>query len=615
MNLIKQAMKALAANEVDTTVAQVMEQADDEKLTKHLNGLQDKSLDDASRPQKQSAGVMAIWLMFKCYSILSTNEQIRRGDDYDAKLRAHGIVLKWVKALGNRELSWPANATVIVDLFLHPKIGVLHCHNCRARFEHFAQMLAPDVSVPDTSHLCVLCHNQSKFSGKGSKMKAVPLNKADKAVDGAMSNPQVLIECVVLKAVGGLLTVPALAHVQPLPAVDTYEYTRRLSSGLVELHDNTEACMNGSQRPLKDRVWAEWTFTAENDVDEDRACRIVFEEELRFVLQDTLAAVVANMPAGDAFDATLQAQKVAVEHVLTNVIVANWDTNYEDEELSDYEIRMFRYETPEATARVAPGAPCRFKVDVSFHIAPEVNYVDMLSEYMVANVHSLMQKVVGADATTDPNCMTAMHDRQSGAIGKEHLTKAKRRGNASAPSCNNEAESLLANVDGSLSRRSNQTTSAVSAVAVNQRNPARQALISKLMNPQTREACERDIEGCRLAGKEIVAKDKKRSAAIEKYDAVMLELKHTRRERLDKLKNQRLAATLQVTRVENIATAATLNETDLRAQFRSWDLLHKFAPAADRWKILLHEHHKALLIADDIEETEQVGRTCIVAHQ
>ena len=91
-------------------------------------------------------------------------------------------------------------------------------------------MLAPDVSVPDTSHLCVLCHNQSKFSGKGSKMKAVPLNKADKAVDGAMSNPQVLIECVVLKAVGGLLTVPALAHVQPLPAVDTYEYTRRLSS-------------------------------------------------------------------------------------------------------------------------------------------------------------------------------------------------------------------------------------------------------------------------------------------------------------------------------------------------------------------------------------------------
>ena len=124
--------------------------------------------------------------------------------------------------------------------------------------------------------------------------------------------------------------------------------------------------MNGSQRPLKDRVWAEWTFTAENDVDEDRACRIFFEEELRFVLQDKLAAVVANMPAGDAFDATLQAQKVAVEHVLTNVIVANWDTNYEDEELSDYEIRMFRYETPEATARVAPGAPCSSRLTSRF---------------------------------------------------------------------------------------------------------------------------------------------------------------------------------------------------------------------------------------------------------
>ena len=71
--------------------------------------------------------------------------------------------------------------------------------------------------------------------------------------------------------------------------------------------------MNGSQRPLKDRVWAEWTFTAENDVDEDRACHIFFEEELRFVLQDQLAAAVADMPAGDALDATLQAQKVAVD--------------------------------------------------------------------------------------------------------------------------------------------------------------------------------------------------------------------------------------------------------------------------------------------------------------
>jgi hypothetical protein len=38
----------------------------------------------------------------------------------------------------------------------------------------------------------------------------------------------------------------------------------------------------------------------------------------------------------------------------------------------------------------------QFKVDVSFHIAPQVNYVVMLSEYMVANVYSLMQKVMVA---------------------------------------------------------------------------------------------------------------------------------------------------------------------------------------------------------------------------
>ena len=67
-------MKALAANKEDVTVAQVMAQADSSKITKILEGKKDQSLD--GRPQKQSMGVNAIWLMFKVYSPLSTNEQV-----------------------------------------------------------------------------------------------------------------------------------------------------------------------------------------------------------------------------------------------------------------------------------------------------------------------------------------------------------------------------------------------------------------------------------------------------------------------------------------------------------------------------------------------------------
>ena len=61
-------MKALAANKEDVTVAQVMAQADSSKISKILEGKKDQSLD--GRPQKQSMGVNAIWLMFKVYSPL-----------------------------------------------------------------------------------------------------------------------------------------------------------------------------------------------------------------------------------------------------------------------------------------------------------------------------------------------------------------------------------------------------------------------------------------------------------------------------------------------------------------------------------------------------------------
>ena len=74
MNLSKAAMKALTENQEDVTVAQVMAQADGAKIAKLLKGEKDESLN--GRPQKQSAGVMMIWLVFKMYSVLSTNEQV-----------------------------------------------------------------------------------------------------------------------------------------------------------------------------------------------------------------------------------------------------------------------------------------------------------------------------------------------------------------------------------------------------------------------------------------------------------------------------------------------------------------------------------------------------------
>ena len=503
MNLIKAAKKALAANREDTIMSQVRAQADDRKLTKILNG-PDTSLDKSRAAQSQSAGMMAIWLLFKIYSPLSTNENISRGWEYAALLKESSVVLKWMKVLGNRDLSWTANADVLMRLFVDRSCGVLHCSNCKQRFPHFAQMVSEGCSAPDTTHTCILCHNEAKFDGK---MKAVPLNKADKATTGFMSNPEVLLDNLVLGAVGEQVTTPALRCGQSLFAVDIYDMSRRIRAALHAIAADPRPYLTGSKRALGDRAWIQWKFEGPCS---DRAMTVFFEEELRERLPKELTAAVGNLLPGPELESLLKEQKEVLEREATDSIQENWKTVY-----------AYGKEPARAAMSSNELAMKPFTLDAVLHVCPVKNYLADLSEYMCEEACKLMKPVIAE--------MLVMHERQSGEIADTVLTKDERRRFSSVPSCNDGSESLLGQICFSLTSRPNQKTVAASAIAVSRASPVRRSIVDMLINPATTAAAELDIEAARLGGIMITAHDKARCEMIEAYDVKNAQNKKARR--------------------------------------------------------------------------------------
>jgi hypothetical protein len=296
-----------------------------------------------------------------------------------------------------------------------------------------------------------------------------------------MSNSQTLLDCVGMVCFGNQISVPGLKIVAPLCAVDCYPDARRITDGLASMDASPEEHLRDAKRALGDTAWAEWNITATEFVNEERAQEIFFEEELRESLQAKLCNATEGLQPGTYLDAVLKKQKNLLEAEASWVIVANWETDYEPDEV----VAITATDAKNATSGVAT----LFSATLKLHVAARVDLVEMLSHNMVESACTLLRKITVG--------VTVMHVRQSGTL-QEVLTKMKRRKFRSAPSCNARGESILASIDHSLSLRPNQTTASASVVAVMQQNQELvQIVVEKMMNPKTVAACELDIEAAR----------------------------------------------------------------------------------------------------------------------
>ena len=100
---------------------------------------------------------------------------------------------------------------------------------------------------------------QAKFDGKN---KAVPLNKAEICLDGTMSNPQTLLDCVGMVCFGNQISVPGLRIVAPLCAVDCYPVAQRITDGLASMDASPEEHLRDAKvrkTPSWPRSWANFS--------------------------------------------------------------------------------------------------------------------------------------------------------------------------------------------------------------------------------------------------------------------------------------------------------------------------------------------------------------------
>jgi hypothetical protein len=344
------------------------------------------------------------------------------------------------------------------------------------------------------------------------------------------------------------------------------------------------------KRALGDTAWAEWKITATESTNEERAQEIFFEEELRKSLQAKLCSATEGLQPGTDLDAVLKKQKTLLETEASRVIVANWETDYESDEV----VVTTAVGAKKATSEVAP----LFTAEMKMHVAARVDLVEMLSHSMVESACVLLKKIaVGA---------TVMHVRQSGTL-QEVLTKLKRRKFRSAPSCNDRGESILASIDRTLSLRPNQTTASASAVAVVQQNPELiQIVVKKMMNPKTVAACELDIEAARQTGVVQRAMDKQRSVAANAYAVKRAEVKLERRQALNVLRREQRAAIDAIVRVEDASAVLKMKEAVLREQFKKWKASYFFEGVDEAAWCAEFQTHFDAIPGFDSTDTEQL---------
>ena len=177
------------------------------------------------------------------------------------------------------------------------------------------------------------------------------------------------------------------------------------------------------KRALGDTAWAEWNITATESTNEERAQEIFFEEELRKSLQAKLCSATEGLQPGTDLDAVLKKQKTLLETEASRVIVANWETDYESDEV----VAITATDAKNARSGVAT----LFSATLKLHVAARVDLVEMLSHNMVESACALLRKIAVG--------VTVMHVRQSGTL-QEVLTKMKRHKFRSAPSCNDWGE-------------------------------------------------------------------------------------------------------------------------------------------------------------------------------